>query len=102
MVRAILLGHVQGHVSHVVHRVRTVSPTEHDGHVADDVVDDQRGHVLRHVPRTRYESHPELGFIQEAVQRKGNLRFNPTILTSDHPDPVLSERRQKFTIQTKI
>ena len=34
-----------------------VSPTVLDGHVVDDAEHDERGHLLRHVPRPRHQPH---------------------------------------------
>ena len=68
---AVLVGPVQGHVPHAVHRLRPLPAAVADGHVAHDALHDQWGHVLRNVPRPRHKPHPESRFLQETVQREG-------------------------------
>ena len=72
---AILMVTVQGHVSHVVYRVRQVSSSEHDGSLVDHDLDDRWRHLLCSDPGTRHQHHPESGQQQETIQREGDLTF---------------------------
>lgn len=67
------MGAVQGDVSHALHRLRPLPPSVSDGHVADDALHDQWGHVLRHVLGARHQPHPEPRLFQETIQREGRL-----------------------------
>ncbi|CAG9813148.1 unnamed protein product [Phaedon cochleariae] len=68
---AVLMGPVQGHVAHAVHRVRPLSPAVAHRHVAHDALDDLRSDVLRALPGPRHQPHPESGLVKAAVPRKG-------------------------------
>lgn len=71
LVGAILLGVIQGYVSHALHRVWSFSTSVSHWHVADHVVHDLRGHVLRPLPRSRHQSHPESWLLPKAISWKG-------------------------------
>lgn len=73
MARAIFLGPLQSDVPYVVHRLRQIPTAIVNGHVAYDAQYDQRGYLLRPIPRTRDESHSVSRFLEKAVPRKGNL-----------------------------
>ncbi len=71
LVWAILVGNVQSHVTHVVHRLRPLSPSKSDWHVAYHVVHDFRRYLLCNVPWSCNKSHSESWLIQKTIQRKG-------------------------------
>lgn len=80
LVGAVLLGTFQSHVSHALHRLRTVPSSIADGYVVDNAFDDQRSHLLCPLPRSRHQSHSELGLFKTTVSRKGK---------KEHPSFVL-------------
>lgn len=65
------MGLIQSNVSHAVHRLRPFSTAISNGYVADHALDDIRRHVLRAVPWSRDQSHPESGLLAAAVSREG-------------------------------
>lgn len=70
---AVLVGPIQSHVAHAVHRLRPVPTAVAHRHVADDAVDDQRSHLLRPLPRSRHQSHSEPRLFATSVPRKGKI-----------------------------
>ena len=65
------MGAVQGHVAHALYRLRPISASVADGHVADHAVHDQRSDLLRHVPRARHQSDSVARLVPQTVSRKG-------------------------------
>lgn len=63
LVRTVLLGSVQSHVTHALYRIRTLSATVIDRHVVNNVVYDVRSLLLLFVPRTCHQPHTQSGFL---------------------------------------
>ena len=70
LVRTVFLVFFQSYVTHVVHRLRKVSPTITNGHVANHAFHDERGMLLLPVPWPRNKSHTQFGLLQKAVSWK--------------------------------
>lgn len=100
----VLVGAVQGHVAHAVHRLRPFPAPIADRHVADHAVDDFGRHMLRPLPGSRNQSNPEFGLVAAPVPRKGNcgsswLRFCVCLcVDSNHATPSGMRRRGDATI----
>lgn len=65
------MGSLQSHVAHAVYRVRQVSATVLNRHVADHAQYDQWCDMLRSFPRTCDESHSIPRFLEKTIPREG-------------------------------
>lgn len=68
---AVLLGSLQGHIPHAVHRIWPIPATEHHRGVGDNYQHAHRGFPLCHVHWTHLDSHPFCWLSQQEIQGKG-------------------------------
>lgn len=65
------MGIIQSNVPYVVHRLWKISSSVTNGYVADHVIYDFWGHMLRPLPGPCYKFDSEFGFIKKTIQREG-------------------------------
>lgn len=76
LVRTVLVGNVQGYVSHAVYWVWTLSAAILNRYVVNNVVHDVWGLLLFFVPGSRHQPHTQSGLIPTTIPGKGASDWN--------------------------